>query len=107
MGNNGNFDSAVHNTLRKLLSVYPDIRCYVVCAYLPLKNSLSHNHLETIYPEGLEKTPPKFAINKRNEWMINKSDYVITCVNHPFGGAAKFKELAEKRGKTVINIDLK
>lgn len=37
--------------------------------------------------------------------MIEQADYVITYVTHSWGGAAKFKELAEKKGKTVINIE--
>lgn len=36
--------------------------------------------------------------------MIEQSDYVVTYVNHNFGGAARFKELAERKHKTVINI---
>ena len=36
--------------------------------------------------------------------MIEQSDYVVTCVSRSWGGAAQFKELAEKKGKTVINI---
>ena len=37
--------------------------------------------------------------------MIEKSDYVVTYVHHSFGGAAQFKEIAEKKGKIVINIE--
>ena len=36
--------------------------------------------------------------------MIENSSTVITYVTHPTGGAAKFKELAEKKRKTLINI---
>ncbi len=36
--------------------------------------------------------------------MIEHSDYVITYVKYNVGGAARFKELAEKKKKTVINI---
>ncbi|MBQ8203233.1 MAG: hypothetical protein IJZ75_03020, partial [Clostridia bacterium] len=59
------------------------------------------------YPEGIEKAPLKFAIVKRNRWMIEKSDFVITYVNRVIGGAAQFKELSAKKGKTVINIETK
>ena len=60
---------------------------------------------DSIYPEGLEKTPPRFAIYKRNLWMIEKSDIVVTYVKN-VGGAATFKEISEKKGKTVFNITL-
>lgn len=39
--------------------------------------------------------------------MIEQSDFVITHVtNHIASGAAQFKALAEKQGKTVINLSL-
>ncbi|MBR1970364.1 MAG: hypothetical protein IKA17_08400 [Clostridia bacterium] len=47
---------------------------------------------------------PKYAIVKRNQWMIEKSDYVIVYVKQSSGNAAKFKELSEKKGKIVINV---
>ena len=36
--------------------------------------------------------------------MLKKSDYVVMYVKRIYGGAAKFKELAEKAGKTIINL---
>lgn len=36
--------------------------------------------------------------------MIERSDYVVTYVKYTVGGAVRFKELAEKKNKTVINI---
>ena len=33
-----------------------------------------------------------------------KSDFVVTYVRHTWGGAAQFKEIAEKSKKHVINI---
>ena len=38
--------------------------------------------IETIYPEGLEYTPRRFAISKRTQWMVQQSDYVIAYVEH-------------------------
>lgn len=78
----------------------------MVLAYMPKEKAKSrYDDLDfTIYPEGLENTPPKYAIVTRNRWMINMSDYVVVYVKHSFGGAAQFKELAEKKGKIVINL---
>ena len=36
--------------------------------------------------------------------MIEQADIVVTYVTHSFGGAAQFKEMAEKQGKTVIEL---
>lgn len=103
VGNNGRFDFLVQNKLKELKQIYPHINCFIVLAYIPTQK-LSLNSLDTIYPDCLETTPPKFAINKRNKWMIDKSDFVVTYVKHLTGGAAKFKELAEREEKIVINI---
>ncbi len=101
VGNQGDFDNTVRKVLSDLKSEFAEIEFTLVLAYMP-KNITSK--YETIYPEGLETKPRKFAIYYRNKWMVENSDYVITYVTHGFGGAAQFKELAEKQGKTVINI---
>ena len=36
--------------------------------------------------------------------MLKQSDYVVTYITHSWGGAAQFAEMAERKGKTVINI---
>ncbi len=106
VGNHGNFDIIVLNVLQKLKVIYPFINYSVVLAYLPNKKSSEncYQNTDTVYPAGLETTPPKFAIDKRNRWMIEQCDYVITYVKHSFGGAAKFKLISEKKGKIVCNI---
>lgn len=106
MGNQGSFDYMVRKTLKQLKSDYPHIRYVVVLAYLPAKRAGFDyaDDSDTIYPDGLEKIPPKYAIAHRNRWMINQSDYVVAYVKYAVGGAAKFKELAERQGKTVLNL---
>lgn len=106
VGNHGGFDCLVAETLRELKTKYPKISYSIVLAYLPGKKKEydTLNHTETIYPEGLEHTPQRFAISKRNEWMIKQSDYVMAYVEHSFGGAAKFTEYAQKKQKIVINL---
>ena len=101
VGNNGKFDSMVCTVLTELSSVYP-IKYYIVLSYVPKQKT--ENSERTILPEGIETVPLRFAISYRNKWMIEQSDYVVTCVSRSWGGAAQFKELAEKKGKTVINI---
>lgn len=104
VGNNGDFDTLVQNKLKKLKTFYPHIKCFIVIPYIPSKHNKTEVSLDSIYPDGLENTPPKFAIYKRNRWMIDKSDFVVTYVKYTTGGAVKFKEFAEKEGKKIINI---
>lgn len=103
VGNNGNFDTMVRRQLENLSQTYP-IEYHVVLAYLPTENNKYDNLTNTIYPEGLETVPKRFAISWRNKWMIQQSDIVVTYVTHNFGGAAQFKEMAERLNKHVINL---
>ena len=103
VGNTGNFDTMVRRQLEELSQTYP-IEYHVVLAYLPTEKNKSVNLTNTIYPECLEIVPKRFAISWRNKWMIQQSDIVVTYVTHNFGGAAQFKEMAERQRKTVINL---
>ena len=57
-----------------------------------------------LYPETLENVPPRFAIDRRNRWMLSKSEYVVTFVQTPVGGAAKYRALALRQGKRVLDL---
>lgn len=102
VGNHGNYDRMVFSVLKELKEIYPKISINVVLAYLPKNNGEDLSY--TVFPEGIEVVPKRFAINFRNKWMIERSDTVIAYVKHSLGGAAKFVDLARKKGKTVINI---
>ncbi len=104
VGNQGAFDRFAINVLKELKEEYTDkIRCMVVYAYTPTEQS-KEKEMETIYPEAVATTSPKFAIDRRNRWMIEKANYVVTYVTSPVGGAAKFKSLAEQKNKTIVNL---
>ncbi|MBR6568431.1 MAG: hypothetical protein IKK60_07235 [Clostridia bacterium] len=103
VGNNGSFDTMVRRQLEALSQVYP-ITYNVVLAYLPTKKSEYDDYAHTLLPEGIEAVPKRFAISYRNKWMIQQSDVVVTYVTHSFGGAAQFKEMSDKQGKTVVEL---
>ena len=103
VGNNGNFDRLVLSVLKELNKRYPDIKYYVVYAYLPQKDD--ENFLHTIYPEGIENVPKRFAIDFRNKWMLDRANILVTYVKNKFGNSYKLSALAVKKGKDVINIE--
>ena len=106
VGNHGDFDRMVVRVLNDLY-VYHPISYSVVLAYLPKRrdNIVPTINPNTIFPEGIETVPKRFAISYRNKWMIQHADYVVTYVVNPIGsGAAQFKALAERRGKKVIEL---
>ncbi len=102
VGNQGQFDSAVYSCLKQLRKEHPHISVCVVLAYLPTEKNGYDDMADTMYPEI--EGHPKFAIERRNRWMIDHSDYLLCYINHTWGGAYKFAKLAKHRGKTVINI---
>lgn len=102
VGNQGQFDSAVYSCLKQLRKKHPHIRVCVVLAYLPTEKNEYDDMTDTMYPEI--EGHPKFAIERRNRWMIDHSDFLLCYINHTWGGAYKFAKLAKRRGKTVINL---
>ena len=104
VGHQGQFDSMVYSVLKEMKVKYPHIRYIVVLAYMPDEHINELYGEDTIYPEGLETVPRRFAISKRNDWMIQQSDYAVCYVHKITGGAAKFREKAEKKGLKVIDV---
>ena len=102
VGNQGQFDSAVYSSLKELRKEHPRIRVCVVLAYLPTEKNECDDMTDTMYPEI--EGHPKFAIERRNRWMIEASDYCLCYINHTWGSAYKFGKMAKRCGKTVINI---
>ncbi len=101
VGNHGNFDLIVKETLKELKAIYP-IKYYIVLAYIPKKDEYT-DYCDTIYFDEINTKPYKSRIIERNKIMIKRSDYVITYVNH-FGNARDLKEFAEKYGKSIIEL---
>lgn len=102
VGNQGSFDAMARRVLAELSRQYP-IRYFVVLPYLPKREALWDGD-RTILPEGLETVPPRFAIDRRNRWMLRRAEIVVTYVTRPFGGAAKYKQAALKSRKVVLEL---
>ncbi len=106
IGHQSNFDATAYRILKKLKENYTFLKIFIVLAYLPKNKSTYEffDYADAFFPEVLDNTFSKFAIDKRNKWLVDISDIVVTFVKRNYGGAAKFKEYAEKKNKTVINI---
>ena len=103
VGNNGNFDWLVQNLLVNMINDGYAINLYVVLSY-PNEKSICAPQSYTIYPEGIENTPPRFAITKRNDIIINKSSFMIAYVKNNFSNSHKWLEKAKKKGIKIINL---
>ena len=106
VGQQGAFDSMVRSVMKELVSLYPHINYAVVLEHMPPKRDEfdTRDYSDTMLPEGIETVHPRYAIEWRDRWMLQRADFVVTCITHPWGGAAKFAEKAKREGKTVINL---
>ncbi len=104
VGNQGQFDALVCRVLGDLKRDHPQVNCAVVLAYLPGKKNDGQEDSNTMVPEGIECVHPRHAISRRNDWMLRKSDFVVTYITHSWGGAAQYARKALRSGRTVINL---
>lgn len=104
-GGYGGFDALAAGTVIFLKKQYPHIRLYRIYAYLPRPGELlAAGYDGTIYPEGLETVPQRFAISHRNRWMADQCDMAITYVTHAYGGAYQAYRRVINREVPVINL---
>ena len=110
LGGYGDFDSLCLRTLRELKTDFPDIELLFITPYLDnnySKLELAKYYYDDIIFPPIENVPHKFAILKRNEWMVDSADLVIAYVKYSWGGAAKTLEYAKRKKVPIINISLK
>ena len=110
LGGYGDFDKICALVCKELKEEYVDFELVYVTPYISLsaqekiKEMKCHGLCDTsIYPP-IDNVPPKFAILKRNEWMITNADLVIAYVNRNYGGAYESLQIAKRRHKKIINI---
>ena len=107
LGGYGDFDSLCLLTLRELKTDFPDIELLFITPYLDKNYSklefAKYHYDDVIFPP-LESVPRKFAILKRNEWMVDSADLVIAYVKYSWGGAAKTLKYAKRKKKLIINV---
>lgn len=105
VGNQGNFDRMARRVLTRLQARHT-FRFAVVLAYMPGKREEFPplHPYETLLPDGLESVPPRYAICKRNDWMVAQADAVIAYVTDYTGGAGRSVRMAQRRRLRVINL---
>ncbi|MEE0928706.1 MAG: hypothetical protein UIG59_05910 [Acutalibacteraceae bacterium] len=104
VGTEGNFDKYVYTVLCQIAKEY-DIKIIVVLAYLkPKAEWVYYDQEKTIFPDELTKTPIKFAIKRRNSYMIDKAEYLVTYLNTSTSNTYTNVEEAIKKKKKIINL---
>jgi len=100
LGGYGGFDRLAASVVRQKQKVNPAAQAVLVVPYLNRKYDES-GYDDTLFPP-LDSVPPRYAILKRNEWMVAQADVVVAYVTHGWGGAAKTLEYARAKSKKVV-----
>lgn len=85
-----------------LKKIYPAVESVLVLPY-PDRKADSALYDSTVYPP-LENVPKRFAVSKRNRWIVESADILVAFVEHDWGGAAKTLGYAKKKNLRVINL---
>lgn len=101
LGGYGGFDRMAAGVVGHLKKAHPQIQSILVLPYLDRKVDAS-GYDGTTYPP-LENVPKRYAILRRNRWMVDNADIVIAYVRHDWGGAAATAQYAARRGKTLYS----
>lgn len=102
----GTFDWMARSLMLKLKKEFHHITICYICAYRCSKSKLKWlaEHFDIIYPDEVANGLLKFAIPRRNSYIINNADIIICYVNRKSGGAYRAMQFALRKGKTIINL---
>ena len=102
LGGYGSFDALAAKTVKDLQKTHPQMHSTLVLPYLDREYN-KELYDDSTYPP-LEEVPRRYAISRRNEWMVDQADVVISCVDHGWGGAANTLEYAKRKKKRIISV---
>ncbi|MBR1765340.1 MAG: hypothetical protein IJ746_08110 [Ruminococcus sp.] len=111
VGRDGEFDQLVSSTIRRCKEQYGCgndshilVLPYERADYRDNRESFEEYYDEVEICYESTQAHPKAAIFIRNKEMIDRSDMVICCVEHKYGGAYRAMRYAETAGKEIINL---
>ncbi|MBP3360476.1 MAG: hypothetical protein J6N52_06460 [Clostridia bacterium] len=102
LGGYGSFDLMAAHTVKSLKEKYPYIESVLVVAYI--NRGFDKDLYDCSEYPPIENVPKRFAILKRNEWMVKNADVIVAYISHDWGGAAKTLSYARQKKKRIINI---
>ena len=102
LGGYGDFDLLCARVVRELKENHSHINSVLVIPYI--NREYDENLYDTSEYPHLETVPKRFAISKRNEYMVQNADVVIAYITHNWGGAARTFEFAKRKKKKIIKI---
>lgn len=111
VGREGEFDILVSSVIRRTVKLcgYENSSLVLVMPYMKAEYRNNECSFHDYYDEieicsESEKAHFKSAITIRNKSMIDRSDLVVCCIEHEYGGAYTAVEYAKKQNIDIINI---
>lgn len=104
VGNHGEFDLLSSRVSCDLKTLYPDVQVVVVLCYPNELQYLRCQFTDFLMPPEIEAVPKRACIVKRNQWVIDSSDYIVSYIKYKMGGAYEAIQYAEKHHKKIIEI---
>ncbi|MBR1975420.1 MAG: hypothetical protein IKA20_06175 [Clostridia bacterium] len=104
-GGRGAFDGICSDIVGELRATYPHVKNTLVYSYMPKKDEygLPKKYTDSVYLLE-DRVPPRLAILKTNEKMVDKADFILSGVRYSWGGAATAQAYALQKKKKVITI---
>lgn len=110
-GNMGDFDKMCEASVRAAQKRHTElnIKLVLVLPYMIKKLNIDKDYYEKLFdniiiPDESAEAYYKSAIIKRNRWIVQRSDYIISYVYKDFGGAFTSLKYAEKLNKNIIYL---
>ena len=104
VGGYGGFDRIAAATVKRAKQKYPDTTLMLVLPYHPAERAIPtpDGFDGTYHPEGLGKTPRRYAIVHTNQIMVDTCDWLVCYVRHGASNSRNLLEYARRREKKGI-----
>ena len=103
VGNKGHYETLCHKMMEQVRCDYPHIKIMLVIAYERDLHKVAYKFDDFYYPPLAEVGYRGWSIAKRNDWIIDQTDYVI-AYNEYQGRAYKYCQKAKRKGKIIIGL---
>ena len=103
-GGYGAFDELCARVCWEMKTELPNSEVVFVTPYLTKGQQPGGTHYDGVVYPPLETVPPRFAILRRNEWMVDHSARVIAVWKGSPSGTKNTVMYANRKGVPVINI---
>lgn len=103
VGNNGGFDLLVQGVFSQISKEQTKINFYIVLSCIN-EHAISGSQELSVFPDQLACVPRRFAISKRNEYLLKKASIIVAYAKQRISNTDKIIERAIKKGIKIINL---